>query len=82
LDIGVGLERHYKIGFQRQPKVLMVRDTSHAIVRKIEAILQHKYPQLAISATFSQLQYEQWHPSEADFAISTVLIGEKYMPVV
>ena len=44
LHIGVGLERHYNIGYQRQPQVLLVCDTSNAMVRMIEAILQRKYP--------------------------------------
>lgn len=54
LHIGVGLERHYNIGYQRQPRVLLVCDTSNAMVRMIEAILQRKYPQLEIAATLSQ----------------------------
>ena len=48
LHIGVGLERHYNIGYQRQPQVLLVCDTSNAMVRMIEAILQRKYPQLKL----------------------------------
>lgn len=55
LHIGVGLERHYNIGYQRQPHVPLVCDTSNAMVRMIEAILQRKYPQLAIAATISSV---------------------------
>lgn len=82
LHIGVGLERHYNIGYQRQPHVLLVCDTSNAMVRMIEAILQRKYPQLAIAATISQREYEQREAVDEDFVISTVRIGEKDKPVV
>ncbi|MEB6370805.1 BglG family transcription antiterminator [Klebsiella michiganensis] len=82
LHIGVGLERHYNIGYQRQPQVLLVCDTSNAMVRMIEAILQRKYPQLEIAATLSQREYEQWEEIAEDFVISTVRISEKEKPVV
>lgn len=82
LHIGVGLERHYNIGYQRQPQVLLVCDTSNAMVRMIEAILQRKYPQLEIAATLSQRKYEQREEIAEDFVISTVRISEKDKPVV
>ncbi|HHG8773527.1 TPA: transcription antiterminator [Raoultella planticola] len=82
LHIGVGLERHYNVGYQRQPRVLLVCDTSNAMVRMIEAILQRKYPQLEIAATLSQREYEQREAIAEDFVISTVRIGEKDKPVV
>lgn len=82
LHIGVGLERHYNIGYQRQPQVLLVCDTSNAMVRMIEAILQSKYPQLEIAATLSQREYEQREEIAEDFVISTVRISEKDKPVV
>lgn len=82
LHIGVGLERHYNIGYQRQPQVLFVCDTSNAMVRMIEAILQRKYPQLEIAATLSQREYEQRQEIAEDFVISTVRISEKDKPVV
>ncbi|WP_186007079.1 BglG family transcription antiterminator [Klebsiella michiganensis] len=82
LHIGVGLERHYNIGYQRQPQVLLVCDTSNAMVRMIEAILQRKYPQLEIAATLSQREYEQRKEIAEDFVISTVRISEKEKPVV
>ncbi|QLN76961.1 BglG family transcription antiterminator [Klebsiella grimontii] len=82
LHIGVGLERHYNIGYQRQPQVLLVCDTSNAMVRMIEAILQRKYPQLEIAATLSQREYEQRQEVAEDFVISTVRISEKDKPVV
>ena len=82
LHIGVGLERHYNIGYQRQPQVLLVCDTSNAMVWMIEAILQRKYPQLEIAATLSQREYEQRQEVAEDFVISTVRISEKDKPVV
>ncbi|XXD06993.1 BglG family transcription antiterminator [Klebsiella sp. R445] len=82
LHVGVGLERHYNIGYQRQPRVLLVCDTSNAMVRMIEAILQRKYPQLEIAATLSQREYEQLESIAEDFVVSTVWIGEKDKPVV
>ena len=82
LHIGVGLERHYNIGYQRQPHVLLVCDTSNAMVRMIEAILQRRYPQLEIAATISQREYEQREAIDEDFVISTVRISEKDKPVV
>ena len=82
LHIGVGLERHYNIGYQRQPQVLLVCDTSNAMVRMIGAILQRKYPQLEIAATLSQREYEQREEIAEDFVISTVRISEKDKPVV
>ncbi|HEY4468926.1 MAG TPA: PRD domain-containing protein [Klebsiella sp.] len=82
LHIGVGLERHYNVGYQRQPQVLLVCDTSNAMVRMIEAILQRKYPQLKIAATLSQREYEQREEVAEDFVISTVRISEKDKPVI
>ena len=82
LHIGVGLERHYNIGYQRQPKVLLVCDAGNAMVRVIEAILQRKYPQVEIAATLSQREYEQRESVSEDFVISTVRISEKEKPVV
>ncbi|WP_148251108.1 BglG family transcription antiterminator [Raoultella terrigena] len=82
LHIGVGLERHYNIGYQRQPRVLLVCDTSNAMVRMIEATLQRKYSQLEIAATLSQREYELLEAVAEDFVISTVRIGEKDKPVV
>ena len=82
LHIGVGLERHYNIGYQRQPKVLLVCDAGNAMVRVIEAILQRKYPQVEIVVTLSQREYEQLASVSEDFVISTVRISEKEKPVV
>ncbi|MGL4726437.1 MAG: BglG family transcription antiterminator [Scandinavium sp.] len=82
LHIGVGLERHYNIGYQRQPRVLLVCDAGNAMVRMIEAVLQRKYPQLEMTATITLREYEQREAISEDFVVSTVRIAEKDKPVV
>lgn len=82
LHIGVGLERHYNIGYQRQPKVLLVCDAGNAMARMIEAILQRKYPQVEVVSTLSQREYEQLEAITEDFVISTARISEKDKPIV
>ena len=82
LHIGVGLERHYNIGYQRQPRVLLVCDAGNAMVRMIEAVLQRKYPQLEITGTVTLREYEQRDGVAEDFVVSTVRIAEKDKPVV
>lgn len=59
LHIGVGLERSYNIGYQRQPKVLLVCDAGNAMARMIEAVLARKYPQIEIVDTVTLRDYEQ-----------------------
>lgn len=82
LHIGVGLERHYNIGYQRQPQVLLVCDAGNAMVRMIEAVLQRKYPQLQMTETITLRDYEQRENISEDFVVSTVRITEKDKPVV
>ena len=82
LHIGVGLERHYNIGYQRQPRVLLVCDAGNAMVRMIEAVLQRKYPQLEIASTITLREYEQRDAIGEDFVISTARIAGKDKPVV
>jgi transcriptional antiterminator len=82
LHIGVGLERHYNIGYQRQPRVLLVCDAGNAMVRMIEAVLQRKYPQLVMTETITQRDYEQRENISEDFVVTTVRITEKDKPVV
>ncbi|QKN83481.1 BglG family transcription antiterminator [Scandinavium goeteborgense] len=82
LHIGVGLERHYNIGYQRQPRVLLVCDAGNAMVRMIEAVLQRKYPQLVMTETITLRDYEQRDGISEDFVVSTVRITEKDKPVV
>ncbi|MGL4427366.1 MAG: BglG family transcription antiterminator [Silvania sp.] len=82
LHIGVGLERHYNIGYQRQPRVLLVCDAGNAMVRMIEAVLQRKYPQVEVSRTLTLREYELMESISEDFVISTARIAEKAKPVV
>ncbi|MGY0145877.1 BglG family transcription antiterminator [Edwardsiella tarda] len=82
LHIGVGLERHYNIGYQRQPQVLLVCDAGNATVRMIEAVLQRKYPQMEINDTITLRDYEQRNSISEDFVVSTARIAEKDKPLV
>lgn len=82
LHIGVGLERSYNIGYQRQPKVLLVCDAGNAMARMIEAVLARKYPQIEIVDTVTLRDYEQRESISEDFVISTARVGEKDKPVV
>lgn len=82
LHIGVGLERHYNIGYQRQPRVLLVCDAGNAMVRMIEAVLARKYPQIVVSRTVTLRDYEQCDGIAEDFVISTARISEKDKPIV
>jgi len=82
LHIGVGLERHYNIGYQRQPRVLLVCDAGNAMARMIEAVLARKYPQIVVTRTVTLREYEQCAALSEDFVISTARISEKDKPVV
>lgn len=82
LHIGVGLERHYNIGYQRNPRVLLVCDAGNAMVRMIEAVLQRKYPQIDVAGAIGMRDYEQRDAVAEDFVISTARITEKDKPVV
>ncbi|OON41836.1 transcription antiterminator BglG [Izhakiella australiensis] len=82
LHIGVGLERHYNVGYQRHPQVLLVCDTGNSTARMIQAMLLRKYPQIVVEGIVSQRDYEQMDDVAADFVISTVRVSEKEKPVV
>ncbi|WP_312953276.1 PRD domain-containing protein [Superficieibacter sp.] len=82
LHIGVGLERHYNIGYQRQPRVLLVCDAGNAMVRMIEAVLTRKYPQIDVVHTLTLRDYEQRESISEDFVIATARVSEKGKPVV
>ena len=82
LHIGVGLERHYNIGYQRQPRVLLVCDAGNAMVRMIEAVLQRKYPQIEVTRTLTLREYELADSIGEDFVIATARVSEKSKPVV
>ncbi|WP_455815518.1 BglG family transcription antiterminator [Pseudomonas graminis] len=82
LHIGVGLERHYNVGYQRHPQILLVCDTGNSTVRMIEAMLLRKYPQIVVNNTLSLREYELKESVEEDFVISTVRLSDKDKPVV
>ncbi|MEI2266022.1 BglG family transcription antiterminator [Erwinia sp. CGal63] len=82
LHIGVGLERHYNVGYQRHPQVLLVCDTGNSTVRMIQAMLMRKYPQIVVSNIISLREYEQQQKIEEDFVISTTRLNEKTKPIV
>ncbi|MCE0846978.1 BglG family transcription antiterminator [Buttiauxella sp. A2-C1_F] len=82
LHIGVGLERHYNIGYQRHPRVLLVCDTGNSTVRMIQAMLLRKYPQIEVTRIISLRDYEQLDDVEEDFVISTARISDKQKPTV
>lgn len=82
LHIGVGLERHYDVGYQRHPQVLLVCDSGNSTLRMIEAMLCRKYPQLQVTARLSQRDYEARARIDEDFIISTTRLTEKEKPVV
>lgn len=82
LHIGVGLERHYDVGYQRHPQVLLVCDTGTSTVRMIEALLLRKYPHIVVRERLSLRDYEQRMAIDEDFVISTVRLSDKNKPVV
>lgn len=82
LHIGVGLERHYDVGYQRNPQILLVCDTGNSMVRMLQAMLIRHYPQIGISSCVSQREYDAMNGIEADFVISTVRLAKKEKPVV
>lgn len=82
LHIGVGLERHYNIGYQRHPQALLVCDTGNSTVRMIQAMLLRKYPQIEVKRIISLRDYEQLESIDEDFVISTARVNEKEKPVV
>lgn len=82
LHIGVGLERHYNVGYQRHPQVMLVCDTGNSTVRMIQAMLMRRYPQILVQQIISLREYEELEAIEEDFIISTARLVEKDKPVV
>ncbi|QKJ88776.1 BglG family transcription antiterminator [Paramixta manurensis] len=82
LHIGVGLERHYNVGYQRHPRVLLVCDTGNSTVRMIQAMLLRRYPQVVVKNSISLREYEERASIDEDFVISTARLSEKDKPVV
>ncbi|GAA3899665.1 PRD domain-containing protein [Gibbsiella dentisursi] len=82
LHIGVGLERHYNIGYERYPQVMLVCDTGNSTVRMIQAQIARKFPQLVMTRIVSLRDYEVLPQIEEDFVISNARVSEKNKPVV
>lgn len=82
LHIGVGLERHYNVGYQHYPRVLLVCDTGNSTVRMIQAMLLRKYPQIVVRRIISLREYESLANVEEDFVITTARLSDKDKPVV
>ncbi|MBV7598682.1 transcription antiterminator [Aeromonas sp. sia0103] len=82
IHIGVGLERHYDIGYSRPPQALLLCDAGNATFRVLEARIKREYPQLQLSSLESVRDYESLPRIAQDFVISTVKVSEKNAPVV
>ena len=82
LHIGVGLERHYNIGYQRHPQAMLVCDTGNSTLRMIEAQISRKFPQIVVTRVISLRDYEQIEHIDEDFIISNARLVERNKPVV
>ena len=82
LHIGVGLERHYHIGYVRKPQVMLVCDGTNATLRNMEAMLHRRFPQMEICQTLTCQEYDAHNQVEEDFIISTIRLEEKNKPIV
>ncbi|TNH94549.1 BglG family transcription antiterminator [Aeromonas sobria] len=82
IHIGVGLERHYDIGYTRRPQALLLCDAGNATFRVLEARIRREYPQLQLTMLESVRDYEGLAQIEQDFVISTIKVNEKSAPVV
>ncbi|GAA0430882.1 BglG family transcription antiterminator [Aeromonas salmonicida] len=82
IHIGVGLERHYDIGYTRRPQALLLCDAGNATFRVLEVRIKREYPQLQLASLESVRDYEGLTRIEQDFVISTVKVSEKNVPVV
>ncbi|WP_254052383.1 BglG family transcription antiterminator, partial [Aeromonas caviae] len=82
IHIGVGLERHYDIGYTRRPQALLLCDAGNATFRVLEARIRREYPQLQLTTLESVRDYEGLARIEQDFVISTLKVSEKNAPVV
>ena len=82
LHIGVGLERHYDIGYERHPQALLVCDSGMSTLRLLETKLKREFPQLIVNQIDSLREYEKLEQIEEDFVISMVKVPEKNKPVV
>ncbi|MEG3132861.1 PRD domain-containing protein [Rouxiella sp. T17] len=82
LHIGVGLERHYNIGYQRHPQALLVCDTGNSTIRMIQAQISRKFPQIVITQIISLRDYEKLEHIDEDFIIANARVTERNKPVI
>ncbi|KAB7898575.1 PRD domain-containing protein [Rouxiella sp. S1S-2] len=82
LHIGVGLERHYNIGYQRHPQAMLVCDTGNSTIRMIQAQISRKFPQIVITQIISLRDYEKLQHIDEDFIIANARVTERNKPVV
>lgn len=82
LHIGVGLERHYNIGYQRHPQALLVCDTGNSTIRMIQAQINRKFPQIVITRVISLRDYEKIQHIDEDFIIANARVAERNKPIV
>jgi len=82
LHIGVGLERHYNIGYQRHPQAMLVCDTGNSTIRMIQAQISRKFPQIVITRVISLRDYEKLAHIDEDFIIANARVTERNKPVI
>jgi len=82
LHIGVGLERHYQIGYIRHPRVLLVCDGGNSTLRNLEALVQRHFPEIEISNTLNCQDYNHLAKVSEDFVIANTKVETRNVPVV
>lgn len=82
LHIGVGLERHYQIGYVRHPRALLVCDSGNATLRNLEALVQRHFPEIEISGSLNCQDYNNLTKVSEDFVIASTKVESKNTPVV
>ncbi|MGL5006084.1 MAG: BglG family transcription antiterminator [Plesiomonas sp.] len=82
IHIGVGLVRHYNIGYEHYPTALLVCDSGKSTTRMLQTIIKRKYPELIIKRLESVNDYQCLSYIEEDFVISVVPLPAKDKPIV
>ncbi|MGL5758336.1 BglG family transcription antiterminator [Plesiomonas sp.] len=82
IHIGVGLVRHYNIGYEHYPTALLVCDSGKSTTRMLQTIIKRKFPELVIKRLESLSDYQCLPCIEEDFVISAMPLPAKDKPVV
>lgn len=82
LHIGVGLERHYQIGYIRRPRALLVCDGGNATLRNLEALIGRRFPEIEIHGSLNCQDYSHLTRVSEDFVIASIKVETKNVPVV